>query len=115
MLKQQGGKGMNNYKATQDQIEKQVERWDIFARLVPTVFLLVCMGLVSFKIIDFETAFWVGLALFAMTAVTWWFWTIYTIRQLIRTLNRASANLEEVRLEFKKVSEDVEALRNDTN
>lgn len=97
----------------EQQIEQQVERWDLFARLVPTVFLVVCIGLVSTGIIDFETAFWVGLALFAMTAVTWWFWTIFTIRLLVRTLNRASKNLGEVREEFKQVSKDLEALKND--
>mgnify|MGYP001039973584 CR=1 FL=1 len=97
----------------EQQIEQQVERWDLFARLIPTVFLVVCIGLVSTGIIDFETAFWVGLALFAMTAVTWWFWTIFTIRLLVRTLNRASKNLNEVRTEFRKVSEDLEALKND--
>lgn len=106
-------KGMDNLEAKQQQIESQVERWDLFARLVPTVFLLTAIGLVSTGIIDFETAFWVGLALFAMTAVVWWFWTIFTIRLLIRTLNRASKNLTEVREEFHKVSKDIEALRND--
>ena len=97
----------------EEKIERQVERWDMFARIVPTGFLVVCIGLVSTGIIDFETAFWVGLALFAMTAVTWWFWTIFTIRLLVRTLNRASKNLGEVRKEFSQVSKDLEALRND--
>ena len=96
------------------EIERQVERWDLFARLVPTVFLVICIGLISTGIIDFETAFWVGLALFSMTAVTWWFWTIFTIRSLVKILNRASKNLGEVREEFKQVSKEIEALRNDT-
>ena len=96
-----------------EQIERQVERWDLFARIVPTVFLVVCIGLISTGIIDFETAFWVGLTLFAMTAVTWWFWTIFTIRLLVRTLNRASKNLGEVRQEFAQVNKDLEALKND--
>ena len=98
----------------EEKIERQVERWDMFARIAPTVFLVVCIGLVSTGIIDFETAFWVGLVLFAMTAVTWWFWTIFTIRLLVRTLNRASKNLGEVRKEFAQVSKDLEALRNDS-
>lgn len=97
----------------EQKIERQVERWDLFARIVPTVFLVVCIGLVSTGIIDFETAFWVGLSLFALTAVTWWFWTIYTIRLLVRTLNRASKNLGEVRREFIKVAQDIEAIKND--
>jgi len=95
------------------QIEKQVERWDLYARVMPTVFLVACSGLVFTGYIDFETAFYVGLSLFAVTAVTWWFWTIYTIRQLVKTLNRASKNLQEVRQEFKSVAKDIEAMRND--
>lgn len=94
-----------------DKIELQVERWDLFARLVPTVFLIIHLTLVTFGIISFETAFWTGLGLFAVTAVTWWFWTIYTIRHLIRTLNRATKNLDEVQIEFLQVSKDFRDLK----
>ena len=96
-----------------EEIQKQVDRWDLYAKIMPTVFLIVCMVLVSFGVIDFETAFWVGLGLFAVTAVTWWFWTIYTIRHLVHTLNRASKNLDEVRTEFTEVSKEVQAIRNE--
>ena len=95
------------------QIETQVERWDTFARIVPTIFLVVAGILVASGVINFEQAFYVGLGLFAVTAVTWWFWTIYTIRQLVKTLNRASKNLSEVRNEFKAVSREVQELRNE--
>ena len=95
------------------QIETQVERWDTFARIVPTIFLVVAGILVATGVINFEQAFYVGLGLFAVTAVTWWFWTIYTIRQLVKTLNRASKNLSEVRSEFKAVSREVQELRNE--
>ena len=94
-------------------IEAQVERWDLFARLVPTVFLVINIILVTTGVITFEQAFWLGLGLFAITAVTWWFWTIYTIRHLVKTLNRASKNLQEVRSEFKSVSKDFKEFKND--
>ena len=94
-------------------IEHQVERWDLYARIVPTIFLVISVILVTTGIIDFDTAFWVGLGLFAITAVTWWFWTIYTIRHLVKTLNRASKNLAEVRDEFKSVNHDLEKFKND--
>ena len=94
-------------------IEAQVERWDLFARLVPTVFLVINIILVTTGVINFEQAFWLGLGLFAITAVTWWFWTIYTIRHLVKTLNRASKNLQEVRSEFKSVSKDFKEFKND--
>lgn len=94
-----------------DKIEAQVERWELFARIVPTMFLITIVVLVTTKVINFEQAFWFGLGLFAVTAVTWWFWTIYTIRHLVRTLNRASYNLHYVREEFKSVAKEVEDLK----
>ena len=96
-----------------DKIEAQVERWDLFARLVPTVFLVINVVLVLTNVITFQQAFWIGLALFAVTAVTWWFWTIYTIRHLVKTLNRASKNLHSVRSEFIEIAKDLKDYKDD--
>ena len=92
-------------------IERQVGQWDIYARIMPTLFLLVAITLVWSGYIDFAQAFWLGLGLFSITAVTWWFWTIFTIRLLVRTLGRASRNLEEVKNEFKLIHKEVKALK----
>ena len=100
-------------KATEKAIEIQVERWDLYARITPTIFLILSIILIATGIIDFKTAFWLGLGMFAVTAVTWWFWTIYTIRHLVKTLNRASKNLQEVRSEFIAVSKDLKDIKND--
>lgn len=94
-----------------DTIQRQVDRWDLYAKLTPTIFLLISLVLVWFDIIDFEQAFWLGLGLFACTAVTWWFWTIYTIRKLVHTLNRATKNLAEVKEEFIDVSKEVKLMK----
>ena len=104
---------MKNKEVNIHRIEAQVERWDLFARLVPTVFLIINLILVTTGIINFEQAFWVGLGLFALTAVTWWFWTIYTIRHLVKTLTVAATSLKEVRDEFKAIHQDIEEFRND--
>jgi len=101
------------HKATEQAIEIQVERWDLYARITPTIFLIISIILIATGIIDFKTAFWLGLGMFAVTAVTWWFWTIYTIRHLIRTLNRASNNIVEVKDEFINIKKEVEAFRRD--
>ena len=103
----------NKKQKIEDKIEQQVERWDLFARIIPTVFLVVCSILIFTGIVDFQQAFWAGLGLFAITAVTWWFWTIYTIRNLVITLNRASKNLAEARGEFKGIVEDLEGFKDD--
>jgi len=94
-------------------IENQVEQWDLFARIVPTIFLVISILLISTGVIDFDTAFWVGLGLFAVTAVTWWFWTIYTIRHLVRTLNSANKGLAEIRDEFVEVTRELEVIKHD--
>ncbi len=97
---------------TEEQIKKQVERWDLFARIVPTTFLVLAGTFIFFDIIDFEQAFWFGLACFAFTAVSWWFWTIYTIRKLVNTLHKASSDLGEVRKEFVEIHKELEGLKN---
>ena len=94
-------------------IVKQVERWDLYARLAPTFFLIICVLLIALDIINFKAAFYIGLGLFAITSVTWWFWTVYTIRHLVHTLNTASAGLLEVRDEFRKINEDIQEFKDD--
>jgi hypothetical protein len=95
-------------------IAQQVERWDVYARITPTVFLLTSIVLIVFGVIGFETAFYVGLVGFAVTAVVWWWWAIYTIKYLVTTLNRASKNLGEVNRDIKKVTTEIEALLNES-
>lgn len=102
----------DNQEAQHRKIEQQVNRWDLYARLMPTFFLSLSFILIWTGYVSFNQAFWLGLGLFAVTAVTWWFWTIFTIKLLVRTLYRASKNLEEVKSEFKEINAQVKALRN---
>ena len=95
-------------------IAQQVEKWDVYARITPTVFLLTAILLIIFEIIDFETAFYVGLIGFAITAVVWWWWAIFTIKYLITTLNRASKNLQDVNQEVLDITKEVKALKNES-
>ena len=102
---------MDNIK--NQQIKKQVERWDLFARLTPTMFLLTTLLLSIFDIVKIEYAFYVGLIGFAITAVTWWWWAIFTIKYLITTLARASANLTNVDQEVADVKMELRKLKDE--
>jgi hypothetical protein len=95
-------------------IAQQVERWDLYARLTPTIFLVGSLLLIVFKIIDFETAFYVGLVGFALTAVVWWWWAIFTIKYLVTVLNRTSKNLQDTATEISQISIEVKQLKDDT-
>lgn len=92
-------------------IQEQVEKWDTYARLTPTIFLVTSLFLVVLDIVDFESAFYVGLAGFAVTAVVWWWWAIFTIRYLVITLNRASNNLVSIKRDIQEVTAEVEGLK----
>lgn len=94
-------------------ISLQVERWDLYARLTPTIFLIIAGILIITGVINFAQAFYVGLGLFAVTAVTWWFWTIYTIRHLVKTLHEASNGLQDVKNEFKHINKEIRAIRDE--
>ena len=96
---------MDNIK--NQQIKKQVERWDLFARLTPTMFLLTTLLLTIFDIVKIEYAF------YAVTAVTWWWWAIFTIKYLITTLARASANLTNVDQEVADVKMELRKLKDE--
>lgn len=95
-------------------IAKQVERWDLYARLTPTIFLVGSLFLIVFKIIEFETAFYVGLVGFAFTAVVWWWWAIFTIKYLVIVLNRTSKNLQDTAIEISQISTEIEKIKDDT-
>lgn len=96
-------------------IEKQVERWDLFAKIAPVLFLLTSLFLLSVGAVGFDILFRVGMVLFALTAVSWWFWTIFSIRFLITILNRATHNLVEVSAELTQVKKEYKELRDEEN
>ena len=97
-------------------LEKQVENWDLFAKIAPTIFLIVCFVLLAIGSVSFDTVFYIGMVLFALTAVVWWFWTIFSIRFLVRTLRRASIGLIEVTSELVNAKKELkEIVRHEEN
>ena len=68
-------------------IEQQVARWDLYAKIAPTIFLVTGAISLTIGITSFDTLFNIGMILFAFTAVTWWFWTIITVKYIIKLQN----------------------------
>jgi hypothetical protein len=89
-----------------NKIEKQVARWDLYAKIAPTIFLVVSTVSVTYGITSFDTLFNIGMIIFAFTAVTWWFWTIITIKYIIKTMSSATQNLTEVKQDLKDIRKE---------
>lgn len=94
------------------QIEKQVERWDWFAKLAPTIFLFVCFVLLATGNTSFATVFFVGMVGFSITAVVWWWWTIFSIRYLVGLFYTANINLRDVGKELKDLRKEFDDEKN---
>lgn len=89
-----------------NKIEKQVARWDLYAKIAPTIFLVVSTVSVTYGVTSFDTLFNIGMIIFAFTAVTWWFWTIITIKYIIKTMSSATQNLTEVKQDLKDIRKE---------
>ena len=96
-----------------DKIETQVERWDWFARIVPIVFVGISLVLICLGVIDYKQAFWTALAVFAVTAVTWWFWTISTIGHISERVHKAENGVQEVLTELKIIRQIFQDIKKD--
>ena len=94
-------------------IEKQAERWDLYAKLTPPFFLLFAGVLLVFNLIKFDTLFYVGLGMFSITAVVWWFWSIFTIRFIIRNMTLATKGLNEVKQDIRLITSEMKDLRDE--
>jgi hypothetical protein len=101
-------------KKTDIKIEKQVARWDLYAKIAPTIFLVVGGISLAIGITSFDTLFNIGMILFAFTAVTWWFWTIITVKYIIETMSSATTNLLEVKQDLKDIRESIAEEQNGT-
>jgi hypothetical protein len=95
-------------------IEQQVARWDLYAKIAPTIFLVVGGISLAIGITSFDTLFNIGMILFAFTAVTWWFWTIITVKYIIETMSSATTNLLEVKQDLKDIRESIAEEQNGT-
>jgi len=88
-------------------IEKQIARWDLYAKLAPVCFIIISILLLWIDFVELDILFYISLLLTAITATTWWFWTIYTVRIVIRKMSSAANGLEELKLELDELKKNM--------
>ena len=75
--------------------------------LLPQLFLLIILVSIYFEFVTIEQAFYIGLLSFSVTAVVWWYWTIYNIRYLVGLLSRASKKLLDVSKDLSEAKKEL--------
>ena len=95
-----------------DKIKREVRWWDLYAKLAPLAYLLVGFLLWHFGVWEWHVIAGIGAGAFALTAVTWWFWTVHTIGEIADRTHKAESTVQEVLHDIRDIKELVKEIRN---
>lgn len=94
-----------------DKIKREVKWWDMYAKLSPLVYLFIGFLLWRFGNMEWPVVAGIGAGAFAMTAVTWWFWTVHTIGAISDRTHRAEQTVQEVLHDIREIKDIVRQIR----
>ena len=95
-----------------DKIKREVRWWDLYAKFSPIAYLLVGFLLWHFGVWEWHVIAGIGAGAFALTAVTWWFWTVHTIGEISDRTYKAESTVQEVLHDIRDIKELVKEIRN---
>jgi len=93
----------NHQQSKKPDIARQVQWWDLYAKLSPLAFIAVMSVFYFTGALTFIQILYVAGVIFATTAITWWFWTIHTISAISKKLQKAETGVNEVLSELKSI------------
>ena len=94
-----------------EQIRMQAQLWNMYAKISPIIFIIVMGVLWSFDLVHHTHILWAGAAIFAVTAVTWWFWTVHTIGKIAQLLRNADDGVQDALHNLRDIKDLVKELR----
>ncbi len=92
---------------SEEQIEKEVLWWNRAALLVPVCSTILLFVIYQLGLAELYILFYIALAMYITTAVTWWWWTMKNIIYLSKLLFRTTQNIGEVVNEVKYMKDDL--------
>lgn len=86
-----------------NRIKKEVRYWNLFAKFAPFVF--AGAGFVCYKMnmVTFNDILVTAGIVFAVTAISWWFWTINTIGHISDRVHKAEDGIQDVLTDLKVI------------
>ena len=98
---------MNNQDRIKIKIDKQIARWELYAKVAPICFILIFIFLLWTDFVELTVLYYVSLVLIAVTSTVWWFWSIYTVRYVISKMSNASHSLDELKAEIEEIKKNM--------
>lgn len=98
-----------------NRIRKQVEYWNLFAKLAPIAFVVGGFFFYELNFCSLQTLLFVGAGLFAVTAVIWWFWTVNTIGFVSDRVHKAEEGIQDVLSDLKIIKELFREIKDNNN
>lgn len=95
-----------------DKIKREVRWWDMYAKLSPILYIGVGLIFYYFEFFSWQVIAGIGAGAFALTAVTWWFWTVHTIGEIASRTEKSEHTVQEVLLDIREIKDIVRQIRN---
>lgn len=93
----------------------QVKTWDVFAKAMPFIISIAVGSFYSLGYRDWNLVYGVGAVFFVCTAITWWFWVIYTIAAIAVVMDNSGKSLDEIIKELQDIRKTINDKKNSLN
>lgn len=74
----------------------QITGWRVFSVIAPAVFTAVAAFLYLYYGTPFQSIFYAGLIILAVTCISWWHWSLSTMVTMLRIMKDTDDHFEEV-------------------
>lgn len=86
-----------------ENLYKQIKGWRIYSIIAPAVFCAAAAFLYLHYGTKFETIFYTGLIILAVTCISWWHWSLSTMVTMLAIMKDTDDHFETVADELKRL------------
>ena len=90
-----------------ENLYKQIKGWRIYSVIAPAIFCAAAAFLYLHYGTRFETIFYTGLIILAVTCISWWHWSLSTMVTMLAIMKDTDDHFETVANELKRLRNEV--------
>jgi hypothetical protein len=90
------------------QLHKQITGWRIYSVIAPALFCAVSAFLYLHYGTQFQTIFYTGLIILAVTCISWWHWSLSTMVTMLSIMKDTDDHFEQVKDQLDIITKKIE-------